>query len=206
MQTSGVKFPFEFCALRYLLQWQRKEADLHRLIRCEPPKPENVRKALRYFQVARNFNGLKDRAELVVGALLKVRARTDLSPVEKVSQLAESFKDAGFQYNLSAASKLLWFSSRRPFVIYDSRALAALQSDYGHTADKRDYEEYCATWKKAYGSHKKAILEAVNRLPTVRAFLPGNTPPDDKLLRLVTKPWFRERVFDIFLWELGGDG
>lgn len=207
MEPTGAKFPFEFCALRYFLQWQRKEAALHADLRSTNPELPHLRKALRYFQVARNFKGLKNdpRAEVVRDKLLEARARKDLSFEQQVAILASSFKEAGFQHNLSAASKLLWLSSRKP-IIYDSRAFTALEEEYGHKADRKDYEAYCESWRRAYKKNKQAILNAVNELPKVRAFLPGATPADDQLLALVCKPWFRERVFDIFLWELGDDG
>lgn len=208
MEPSGVKFPFEFCALRYFLQWRRKEEDLHASMKKGVPGLPEIRRALRYFQVARNFKGLKqdDRAELVRSAILDVRADSNLSPEQKVATLAQLFKEAGFQHNISAASKLLWLSSRSPFVIYDSRAHAALEDDFGFKADKKDYEAYCLAWRKAYKLNQQAILDAVNKLPNIRAFLPGSTPADGALLALVNKNWFRERVFDIYLWEIGGDG
>lgn len=206
MEPTGVKFPFEFCALRYFLQWQRKEEALHTHLRSPKPELPYLRKALRYFQVARNFKGLKHdhRAALVRDALLEVRARKDLSPEQQVSLLASAFRDADFQHNLSAASKLLWLSSRKP-IIYDSRAFTALEEEYGHKGDKKDYEAYCASWKRAYKQNKQAVLRAVNELPKVRAFLPVATSVDKRLLALVHKQWFRERVFDVYLWELGGD-
>jgi len=208
MEPPGVKFPFGFCALRYLLQWQQREEDLHRRISSRTPTIDDLRRALRYFQVARNFKGLKDdqRASLVLNALLAIRARGDTPPERKVALLAESFKAANFQRNTSAASKLLWLSSRRPFILYDSRALTALVGEYGHKGDKSDYAAYCSSWRKAYTRHTESIRHAVNELPKARAFLPGSTPPDGQLLALVNRPWFRERVFDIYLWELGGDG
>ncbi len=207
MEPTGVKFPFEFCALRYFLQWQRKEAALHSHMRATDPELPHLRKSLRYFQVARNFRGLKHdpRAQVVRDKLLEVRARKDLATVQQVELLATLFKEAEFQYNISAASKLLWLSSRKP-IIYDSRAFTALVEEFGHKADRKDYEAYCASWKRAYKQNKQAVLDAVNQLPKVRAFLPGDTPADDQLMTLVRKPWFRERVFEIYLWELGGDG
>lgn len=207
MEPTGVKFPFEFCALRYLLQWQRKEASLHAHMQSANPDLAHLRKALRYFQVARNFRGLKrdPRAEIVRDKLLGARARSDLSPEQQVEILASSFKEAEFQHNISAASKLLWLSSRKP-IIYDSRAFIALEKEYGHKGLKKDYGAYCESWKRAYEQNVQAILNAVNELPKIRAYLPGDTPADKQLLSLVRKPWFRERVFDIYLWELGGDG
>lgn len=207
MEKIAVRFPFEFCALRYLLQWQSRESSMYEQLRVQTPDLKHLRKALRYFQVSRNFKGLKndDKAEVVRQQLLDVRSRQNLSCEEQVDELARSFKESGFQYNLSAASKMLWLSSRKP-IIYDSRALSALKAEFDHRGDKQDYEAYCSSWRAAYKNNEMAIQRAVEELPKARAFLPGATPPDAQLLSLVRKRWFRERVFDIYLWELGGDG
>ena len=207
MKPSSVKFPFEYCALRYYLQWQQRESDLHSRIKVVAPELPDIRKALRYFQVARNFKGLKQdsQAQLVSVALLRIRECAKLSPEQKVLRLAKLFEDAGFGHNISAASKLLWLSNRSPYIIYDSRVFTALQGKFEHSEDQRDYQAYCNSWRKAYDKHSQEIETAVNSLPKVRAFLPGITPPDD-LLTIVNKPWFRERVFDIYLWEHGGEG
>ena len=202
---------FEFCAMRYFLQWQRHEEKLYTFLKPDNPELRSLRKALRYFQVARNFEGLKRdaRAQKVLDCLLDTRTQAGCSLEGKVSRLATSFKEAGFQHNLSAASKLLWLSSRKP-IIYDSRALAALEKEYGHKdKSKKDsekyYKEYCTSWKRAYKKNEQSVFQAVEKLPLVRAFLPGDTPAADKLLDLVKKQWFCKRVFDIYLWELGSD-
>lgn len=206
MKTIGVKFPFEYCALRYLLQWQNRESDLHNQLKVEEPELSHLRTALGYFQVARNFKGLKldDTATVVRQKLLEIRSRQDLSCEQRVEELADSFK-AGFQYNLSAASKLLWLSSKNA-IIYDSRAYAALRAEYNHRGGRMQYNDFCSSWKAAYKINEAAILKAVNELPNARTFLPGATPPDKQLLEVVQESWFRKRVFDIYLWELGGDG
>lgn len=208
METSGAKYPFEFCALRYLLQWQRKEKKLHKLIKSDGLEPAALRQALRYFQVARNFKGLKldARASLIVESLLSIRANSHLNPEEKVVELATEFKNSEFQNNISASSKLLWLSHRRPYIIYDSRAFTALKENYRHEGKAKDYISFCKSWRTAYKDCEPDISLAVNRLPNVRSFLPGSTPPDKSLLSLVNKQWFKERVFDVYLWELGGDG
>lgn len=201
-----MEFPFEFCAQRFLLQWQRKERELHSWIKGEPTV-DQLRTALRYFKVARNFKGLKtpERAETILHSLLSVRAR-DLPPEEKVVALADKFKEADFQFNLSAASKLLWLSSRRPFIIYDSRAVAALKKHHSYSPGKKDYAEFCRAWRAAYEQYKDEIVKAVIQLPQVRASMPAWRMSDETLLRMVRRPWFTERVFDIYLWELGSDG
>ena len=75
-EHSRVAFPFKFCALRYLIQWQRKEAALHISVKKAQPEVEDLLKALRHFQVARNFKGLKQpgEAKSVRDALLNLAA------------------------------------------------------------------------------------------------------------------------------------
>ncbi|MBX3608978.1 MAG: hypothetical protein KF871_03710 [Hydrogenophaga sp.] len=206
MASTQGKDTFEYCALRYLHQWLRKEQTHYLRVRQVEPKLDYLRAALSYFMIARNFRGLdkEPRARVVRGKLLEVRAQSGLSVEQKVSALARFYEKAGFRYNVSAASKLLWLSNRKP-IIYDARAFDALRDVFGHEGRRGDYGAYCKSWKKAYKENKQAILDAAIRLPKIRAFLPADAPDDDRLLALVQRPWFTERVFDIYLWELGGD-
>lgn len=205
MRSPGTDYPFCYCALRYLVQWQAKERALHANLQAPSPDLVHLRQALRFFRVARNFAGLSedDKATLVRNRLVAVRGRADLPLEGQVVQLAHDYRQAGFLFNLSAASKLLWLSSRKN-IVYDSRAFVALKNGWGHRGVKQDYPAYCAAWRRAFAENKQDIQAAVLELPKVRAFLPGATPPDKDLLKLVNQPWFLERVFDIHLWELGG--
>ena len=112
MKIPGTQFPFEFCALRFLFQWRRKEQYLHRHIRAKPTIAQ-LRSALKYFQVARNSKdlGKDEKATIVLRAFSDIQGRERLGPEDKVTMLAKRFKDDGFQHNLSAASKLLWLKS-----------------------------------------------------------------------------------------------
>jgi hypothetical protein len=57
-----------------------------------------------------------------------------------------------------------------------------------------------------FGKLVKAIEGAISNLPGGRAFMPLTHFTDTELKALSTKTWFKECVFDIFLWEVGGDG
>jgi hypothetical protein len=48
------ELPFEFCALRFLIQWEQREKSLHQQI-ADNPSLLHIRSALRYFQVARTI-------------------------------------------------------------------------------------------------------------------------------------------------------
>ncbi|MBI2747093.1 MAG: hypothetical protein HYX45_16105 [Burkholderiales bacterium] len=194
--------------MRFLLQWQHKESKLHREVRKASPSVEAVRTALRFFQVSRNFSGIDkdDRALRVTRELVNVRTQSDMHPVESVEALADAFRRAKFQRNISAASKLLWLSSRSPFKIYDDRAWIALRKLGADPGPKGDYATYFDAWKKEYAKYKTGIEAAVQLLPSARPFLPAPQPSETGLRRVVQKGWFKERVFDIYLWELGGEG
>jgi hypothetical protein len=152
----------------------------------------------------RNFAGLKDNATKVRNLFVSVRDRRDLNPEQKVKALAGKFKKAGFQYNISAASKLLWLSTRRG-IICDGNALTALKNYYGYDGNK-DYADFCGAWRAAYEKRRDEISKAVKRLSKLRMFMPAWHKSNKALLRLVSKKWFMERVFDIHLWELGEGG
>lgn len=207
MEALSTKFPFEFCALRFLIQWKSKEQCLHRDIRAEPTVNQ-FRSALRYFKVARNFKGLgeEDIAVLALRAFMEVREQDNITPEEKVIMLARRFKADGFQANLSAASKLLWLKYRGPLVIYDSRAVAALTAHFGRDIGNKNYHKYCEVWRGEYKRHVEKIDKAVRQLQHVRDFMPTWRMSNETLLRMANRPWFKERVFDIYLWEIGGDG
>ncbi len=66
---------FEFCAFRFLDQWEESESALHNAIRSAPTE-KDVCKALSYFQVARSSEGLKEptNAAFILQSLIAVRA------------------------------------------------------------------------------------------------------------------------------------
>jgi hypothetical protein len=144
------------------------------------------------------LNALSPAIEIAIQQL-------ELSPEVKVTTLATRFRERFNQFNLSAASKLLWLRHKLPFIIYDSRAVNALR-DLGGTFENANYSEYCDCWRAQYHQREEAIKEAAARLHEVRTFLPPWHRTEAELRALVSEPWFRERVFDIYLWEMGGEG
>jgi hypothetical protein len=193
---------FEFCAFSFLRQWQENECALHSAI-SSAPSEDNVRKALGYFRVARTFKDLVANLTVILHSLNGVRRDQTLStPHEKVDRLAECLSRTFNKVNISAASKLLWLSYRDPFVIYDNRAVNALKGRF----DRRfsNYEEYSKVWREEYRRYDDKIQSAVEKLPKGRMFMRSCTLSDEELMRMVKEAWFTERVFDIFLWEIGG--
>ncbi|PKO37723.1 MAG: hypothetical protein CVU33_11640 [Betaproteobacteria bacterium HGW-Betaproteobacteria-6] len=208
MKNYRVEFPLEYCALRFLLQWLRSEEALYQAI-SSAPSDKDIRSALAYFQVSRNFKGLSKepgKVAFIRKALISVRSKKALSPEKKVEKLTQCLESEFKQFNLSAASKLLWLSFREPFVIYDNRAVEALSKKLRREFSRRDYAEYSAAWRSEYAAVESEIEYAASQLPKGRIFMPSCRLTDRELLQLAKMPWFKERVFDIYLWEVGGDG
>jgi hypothetical protein len=194
---------FEFCALSFLTQWQENECALHRAVSMSPSVSE-IRQALNYFQVSRTFKDLDvpGNAAFILRCLMNVRDdRTLQSPHEKVDKLAMDLRKKFGRLNISAASKLLWLTYRDPFIIYDARAVNALRRHFHHRFSA--YKEYSEAWREEYANARASIRDAVNSLPKARLFMRLPPPPDQKLLRMAKETWFMERVFDVFLWEVG---
>jgi hypothetical protein len=194
---------FQWYALKFLIQWKQKEETLHHAMTKTPPILADVRKALTYFGVARNFTGLnKDgNAKYILDSLPDISGNVDLTikmMVKEVTSLADKFANR-FKKNLSAASKLLWLRHRHPFIIYDGRAIKALKL----TANGLKYEEYCDCWRRQYQENIQAIKEASLWLATIRSFLPVYCKAETNFPGLVGSPWFKERIFDTYLWEIG---
>lgn len=198
--------PYEFCALRFLIQWERSEKALSSAMQ-HAPTIDAIRKSLKYFQVARNFPGLKEdsQTKIILKAIASVDAKQQLTFDEKVDRLAHLFlRDFG-QFNLSAASKLFWLKHRSPYIIFDSRAVNALKG-FGHKLNKRSYAEYCDAWRKEYKTRHSDLKAASSRLIQMRSFLPAWHVDAKEMSATISDPWFIERVFDIYLWEVGGEG
>jgi hypothetical protein len=83
---------FEFCAFRYS---GNKASKRFTTQSGSTPTEKDIRKALSYFQVARNFEGLKEAANaaFIVQSLLEVRADQALSsPHEKVHKIVKTLE------------------------------------------------------------------------------------------------------------------
>lgn len=195
-----------FCSLKYLLLWYQKERGIHTQM-SKKPSPDGLRKAMSHFRVARSFKGLGEDviAQRILDAVRKAGDASSSSPAERVEQLASAFleDDDINKSNLSAATKLLWLTYRRPYVIYDARAVLALKKIVPKFAE-RNYAEYASAWQSAYRKRKGEIALAAAQLPALHPYFSAWRESATSIERLVQKPWFLERIFDIYLWELGG--
>lgn len=203
---NPTSIPFEFCAIRFLIMWESQEKRLNAVM-SKNADIKDLRAALAYFKVARNFKGLglDETAKKILNLVQNARQSKNIPSERRVVDLAESFLANGFQMNLSAASKLLWLSDQSPYVIYDSRTVSSL-SKMELLSRGSGYAEFCLAWKKAYRKCLPEIRRALNglpnELPSARKFIPRLEISNEAIQLMVKKPWFRERVFDVYLWEM----
>lgn len=194
---------YEYCAFRFLELWENDEKALHKDMQGTP-SAYHIRNVLNHYRVARNFKGLSDAvADKISADLLEVSDSRTGAPSAKVIELAGRFQEDFEQLNLSAASKLFWLRHQSPYRIYDARAIKGLRRLTKFK--KADYRSYCEAWQREYeprsGEISLATAGLVHLMPRKYTAAPSLT--DAQMLDLVCAEWFRERVFDIYLWEIG---
>jgi hypothetical protein len=200
---------FRFFALHYLNDWC---CDDSRFVTGVSPEQdaatrlESLWEAAKYYKVTRTLPTL-DGEERLAGALQAIDAVpvpiTEATVDQAVCELAARFQELYGRYAVSAASKLLWIRHRWPIVILDDRASQFLWAN-GGTFRQGDYPGYCVEWRSQFARHEQAIRRACGELVGVKCFSLAGEMPDADLEQLVSSPWFRERVFDKFLWWNSG--
>jgi hypothetical protein len=123
---ADFRHSFQYYALRYLLLWEQAERVIFERLSATNTT-DALRKAMHHFRISRSFSGIADdaRATLIIRATEDANSR---NPAENVQALAQRFKDDFKSFNLSAASKLLWWKHKSPYVIYDSQAVVTLRN------------------------------------------------------------------------------
>ena len=100
----------------------------------------------------------------------------------------------------SLATKMLWLWFKQPFIIYDGNASKAL--GFRKRLTDRDSVAYYTHWEAAYERALPNICDACSRLPAQHSWLKhGEKVTEPELQKLGAEPFFRERIFDVFLWS-----
>jgi hypothetical protein len=200
---TDFRHSFQYYAMRYLLLWEQAERSIFERFSASNT-PTALRKAMHHFRISRSFAGVADdaRATLILRAIAQA---TSKSPAENVHALALRFKDDFESFNLSAASKLLWWKHKSPYLIYDSQAVKTLRK-LKFQFENRDYSSYEVAWRSAYDRYSGQIDLAAASLIAMRPFVAHWHPTATSISELATQAWFKERIFDMALWENGNDG
>ena len=204
---------FKFFALQYLNDWYEKDRGFINELSSitKEVRLRNLHDAAQYYGVKRNFGGVKkkglDAAFTLLENAAQAATRQHQSVVAIVAQLAKDFekeypKQSGKE-KVSAASKFLWLRCQSPVVIRDTNAFACLQAASCGRLPQSNYSSYCREWRRQFSKRKARIRAACAGLVRVKEFSLAKDMTDEELKSIVGSRWFRERVFDKFLWWNG---
>lgn len=201
---------FEFCSLHYLNQWILRDSGYCEALAngSEDEKLNALYKAAAFYRISRNlplaadeniglprYKPLLDVLDSVRPSDFKANVIQGIREVE--SAISKKYRDKGV---LSLTTKVLWLKLKRPIIIYDARARQAIG-----TKD-RDLHRYYSEWRRAFKRHSEQIVAACGKLVTMSKYTIDEDIATPRYIKDITaEPWFHERVFDVYLWNRGGD-
>lgn len=163
------------------------KAGVHfRIARTLPTKFEEEKGLVRYQPVLKVLDGIKE-------------AEVTPDNVERVVRDAQ--QEISSQYGerkvLSLTTKFLWLKIKSPIRIYDRQARIALGTREG------DFSAFNAEFSIRFAEFASEIDEACTRLKSVVSYSVHPKMRPSGVETLTSKQWFKERVFDIYLWNKG---
>lgn len=203
----------EYCSLHYLNIWLNTDMNIHKdLIRGEKDqKLESIKKALIAYGIARTLPNTNEQERNekhknikyrpILNVLDKIKRR-DIKSTTLIKDIEEISHKIAKLYNrknlLSLTTKLLWLKLRSPIIIYDKRARMDLQAKDG------DLNDFYFKWKIRYSLYEKKIEIACKKLKKVYKYtIDPEIATPEYVFKISEKKWFKERVFDSFLWHGG---
>jgi len=203
------KNEFKYYALHYLNLWVSQDKPC-----CEAlggsdrsKKLETLAKAARAYSIARTLPTRYDVGKGLprYGPVLKIidaENRADFRGKYLLPSIRKVRKKISTKYGghggLSLTTKFLWLKMKSPIIVYDSRAREALHAAPG------DIEEYYKLWHEEFTRCEQEIRDACASLHRVHEYtkIPEMPTPQD-IAKIAAHRWFRERVFDAYLWRIG---
>ena len=207
------KAEFKYYALHYLNLWVSKDRTW-----CEalagPNESEKLKlgaleDAAAFYRIARNLPIRYDEGKGLPRYQPVLKIIDALNPAdfqgEKLLPSIRKVRDKiSAQYGrrdvLSLTTKFLWLKMKSPIIIYDSRARKAVDAAPGKI------DEYYSRWRERFNGCEQQIQDACTSLQDVHEYTenPEIATPQ-YIAKTAAQPWFRERVFDVYLWHLGLD-
>ena len=199
---------FEYAALYYLNWWLAYDRRFCAALSdpSEAIQLSGLREAAVKYRVARTIQTKFEKkagTKRLEPVLAVIRTATPAQfqgekAVSAILQIADTLSATyGYRGVLSLTTKVLWLKVQHPIIILDSNARLALN------VRNADLLTYYKTWRKEYGEQRARVAAACQALMDVRSFCLEPHLSRDKLAELSRAEWFRERVFDIYLWHKG---
>ena len=201
---------FEYCSLHYLNQWLTYDRGYCQALSSsdEARKLSVLKNAGGFYRVARNLprkfdegKGLK-RYQPVLEILDSVNSEQfKHNSVKKILEIKDKISaQYGNKGALSLTTKFLWLKIKQPVLIYDSQARIAVGANDG------DLVGYYQMWHEDFEKHQTQIKKACAQLSNLHLYaVDQGTGTKTYIKELSSKPWFHERVFDIYLWSKGNN-
>lgn len=207
MARAGLKY----CALHYLNLWISQDRSVVDALagHDDVDKLRALASAAAFYRVARNLperydvgRGLR-RYEPVLRIIdgqnaADFRGKALLPSIKKVRKRISA--EYGGRDVLSLTTKFLWLRFQSPVIIYDSQGRRAVGTGSG------DIDEYYSRWRDKFRQHSKEIEAACVSVRMAREY---SIDPEVATARYIAETtstqWFKERVFDVYLWHRGAD-
>lgn len=203
---------FEYCSLKYLDLWLSGECRWVEAMRGDDraAKLQAMANFAKAYRISRNFHlkhELKDGVQAErFGEILNIidpLTEADFAGDELLPKLSAIRKQISARYGgsdvLSGTTKFLWLKVQSPIIIFDGQARVALDTKYA------DIDGFYVRWRNSYEIHALEIAQACSNLDQVRRYCVDPAAVTPRFIdRVASQPWFHERVFDIYLWTLGG--
>ena len=201
---------YKYCALYYLNQWLSKDKRYSETLATtdRAAKLAILKEAANFYRVSRNLPKAGDEGKKLarfapVLDILDDIKSSDITRANVIEKIAEISGEISDQYDdakgkTSLTSKFLWQKVKSPVVIYDSRVRTALK------LNSTSYDDYYKCWHRKYRKSVSQIKQACAALPAMHEYaIDQKIGTREYIAEVAQKPWFRERVFDIYLWHVG---
>lgn len=203
---------FEYCSLKYLDLWFSGECRWVEAMRGDdrPAKLHAMAHFAKAYRISRNFhlkhelkNGVQAERFGEILDIIDSLTEADFAGDRLLPKLNEIRKQISARYGcadvLSGTTKFLWLKLQSPIIIFDGQARVALDTKYA------DINGFYVRWRNSYEVHATEIARACSNIDQIRRYCvdpAAVTPPFMK--QVASQQWFHERVFDVFLWIVGG--
>lgn len=202
---SGIEM-MKYSAIHFLYQWLTIESKFYESFQSNNTEIRR-KKAIEiatYFKVVRNFSkkydeglGLK-RFEPVINILDKNK-NLNLQNINEAALLINDMtNELSLFYKcrvMSFASKLLWMENRYPIIIYDKKVRDGL-SEFGYPSGDNNIFQYYDSWFSLYDKYRFEVIDSCDNLKKLNLNVKN-------LNEIIESDWFKNRVFDIYIWFKG---
>ena len=203
---------FEHCSLKYLDMWLGGECHWVEAMRGDDraAKLRAMASFAKAYRISRNFHlkhELKDGVQAErFGEILNIidpLTEADFAGDNLLPKINETRGQMSTKYGgsdvLSGMTKFLWLKLQSPIIIFDRQARTALQSKHA------DLDDFYLRWRTSFEVHAPEIAQVCRNMIEVRQYcIDPKAMTPSFMEQVASQIWFHERVFDIFLWTVGG--